>query len=149
MSYPIPKIEYGSPAVTLSPTLPPIKKAGPYPSCDQEGVGSATVSLSGLKQVMWIRTDTFYHLIMDAVPWADVPAWEAFIDYALQGNTFLYYPDATATAFDEYWLEDSGGSVRNQSSDTQLDAWNPVMGSREHAQFELVMRLKPGGLHSS
>lgn len=149
MSWPIPKIEYGSPVVTLSPTLPPIKKPGFYPAADHEGVGSATLSLSGLKQVMWIRTDTFYHLIMDAVPWADVPAWQAFIDYALEGNTFLYYPDATGTAYDEFWLEDSGGSVRNQDSDTQLDAWNPVMGGREHAQFELVMRLKPGGLHHS
>jgi hypothetical protein len=131
---------------TLVFTLPPLKKPGPYGVMDQEGVGTASITLGGQKQVMWWRTDQFLHLIMDDVPWADMNAWQAFIDYALPGGSFLYYPDYTGTAYDEYWLEDSGGSVRNQSSDSQLDAWNPVMGDKQHGQFELVLRKVPGGL---
>lgn len=152
MSSYYPKITYPasppSPGVptTLNFTLPPVKKPGPYPAADQEGVGVASISVSGLKQVMWLRTDTFLHLIMDDVPWADMANWKAFIQYAIEGGSFLYYPDATGTAYDEYWLEDSGGSVRNQSSNTQLDAWNPTMGDRQHGQFQLVLRKVPGGL---
>ena len=153
MSSYFPKITYlaGSPLVTntLTFTLPPLKKPGPYPIADREGVGVASITLSGLKQVMWYRTDTFLHLIMDDVPWADMANWTAFIDYALQGGSFLYYPDATGTAYDEYWLDDSGGSVRNQSSNAQLDAWNPTMSDRQHANFELVLRKVPGGLTSA
>jgi hypothetical protein len=147
MSSYYPKIAYPavSPTTTLNFTLPPVKKPGPYPVADQEGVGTASIALGGQKQVMRWRTDQFFHLIMDDVPWADMPAWQAFIDYALEGNSFLYYPDATGTNYDEYWLEDSGGSARNQSSNSQLDAWNPKMGDKQHGQFELVLRKVPGG----
>jgi hypothetical protein len=86
---------------------------------------------------------------MDDVPWADMANWTAFINYALQGGSFLYLPDYSGTAYDEYWLEESGGSVRNQSSNAQLDAWNPTMSDRQHASFELVLRKVPGGLTSA
>lgn len=144
----IPKITYpaAAPTTTVTFTLPPLKKPGPYGVMDQEGVGTASISISGQKQVMWWRTDQFFHVTFDDVPWADMAMWQAFIDYALQGGTFLYYPDAAGTAYDEYWLEASGGSPRNQSYDSQLDAWNPTMGDRQHATYELVLRKKPGGL---
>lgn len=140
-----PKITYpaSAPTTTVTFTLPPIGKPGPYPVMDQEGVGAASLSLSGQKQVMWFRTDQFLHLIMEDVPWADAAMWQSFIQYALQGGTFLYYPDATGSAYDEYWVEDSGGSGR---ASQVLDAWNPTMGDRQHATFELVLRKKPGGL---
>jgi hypothetical protein len=144
----LPQIKYpaGTPTTTLAFSFPPVKKPGPYPVADQEGVGTASISLSGRKQVMWLRTDNFFHLIMDFVPWADMPNWQLFIQYALQGGSFLYYPDGLGTAYDEYWLEASGGSARNQSSNAQLDAWNPKMTDRQFAQFELIMRKVPGGL---
>lgn len=148
----IPKITYpaSAPTTTVTFTTPPNKKPGPYGSgSDQEGVGSVSITLSGQKQVMYYRTDTFLHLIMEDVPWADMAMWTAFIEYGIQGGTFLYYPDAGGTAFDEYWLDDSGGSPRNQDADTQLDSWNPKASDRQHASFELVFRLKPGGLHHS
>lgn len=144
MSY-YPKITYpaSSPTTTLTFTLPPVKKPGPYPAADQEGVGTASLTVSGKRQVMWWRTDQFLHLVMDDVPWADVATWQSFLQYALQGGSFLYYPDAAGTAYDEYWLEDSGGSARASEA---LGAWNPKMGDRQHAQFELVLRKVPGGL---
>jgi hypothetical protein len=142
----IPKITYPAavPATTVSFTLPPTGKPGPYGVADQEAVGTPSISLSGKKQVMNIRIDVFFHLIFPDIPWADMTMWQTFILYAMQGNTFRYYPDATGTAFDEYWLESAGGSARN--SDNQLDSWNPTMSDRQHATFELVLRKVPGGL---
>lgn len=140
-----PKIVYpaASPTTTVTFTTPPIKKPGPYGIADQEAIGASSISLSGQKQVMLWRTDTFFHLIMDAVPWADMSMWQAFFDYAVQGNSFLYYPDSGGTAYDEYWLEDSGGSGRN---DSPVDAWNPTMNAKQHSSFELLLRKVPGGL---
>jgi hypothetical protein len=144
----IPKITYPAavPTTTVSFTTPPNHKPGPYGIADQEGVGVQSVSLSGKKQVMYVRTDTFFHLIMELVPWADMTMWQTFILFALQGGTFRYYPDSGGTAFDEYSLEDAGGSARNQDSDGQLYSWNPTSQDHQHATFELVFRKVPGGL---
>lgn len=141
----LPKITYpaSSPTTTLSFTYPPVEKPGAYPIMDEEGVGTASITVSGKKQVMWWRTDELLHLTMKPVPWADMANWSTFIKFALQGGTFLYYPDATGTAYDEYWLEESGGSARASEA---LDAWNPKMGDRMHSDFELVCRRVPGGL---
>ena len=118
---------------------------------DQEAVGSVSLSISGKRQVMYLRTDQFFHLVFDAsVPWADMHAWQSFIQYAIQGGSFLYYPDASATAFDEYVLDDAGGSARNQSGGSySTPAWNPTMGARQLSSFELVLRKVPGGLTHS
>jgi len=77
-----------------------------------------------------------------------MPAWSAFIGWAQQGGSFLYYPDASATACDEYWLEDTNGSAR---SSTPIMAWNPTMasGTIMMAAFEITLRKVPGGIHSS
>jgi len=37
----------------------------------------------------------------------DVTAWANFMDYALQGGQFSYYPDASQSSFTNYWLEDT------------------------------------------
>jgi hypothetical protein len=144
MSTYYPQITYpaSAPVTTVSFTLPPLKKPGPYGVMDQEGVGTASITVSGKRQVMWWRTDQFFHLMITA-PWADMAMWQAFIDYALQGGSFLYYPDRTGTAYDEYTIEDSGGSAR---ASQPIDAWNPVMNDRQHVEFELVLRKVPGGL---
>jgi hypothetical protein len=64
-----------------------------------------------------------------------------------QGGSFLYYPDNTGTAYDEYWLEDAGGSTRNYTTANISPAvWNPTMGARQMSSFELVLRKVPGGL---
>src|SRR6266536_2014 len=110
MAFINPKITYpaSAPTTTLVFTWPPVEKAM-IP--DQEGVAAVSKTLSGLKQTMWWREDEFIHLIMKSVPHVDLPAWQAFINYAHQGGSFLYYPDATDLAtFDECWLEESGGS---------------------------------------
>jgi hypothetical protein len=152
MAYP--KIVYpaSGPGTTLIFTYPPIKKAGPYGIFDQEAVGSVSISLSGKRrQVMYLRTDQFLRLSMDSnVPWADLTEWQAFIEYAIQGGSFLYYPDSAATTFDEFWLEDAGGSARNSTSaNISTPAWASTYAARNLASFELVLRKVPGGLTHS
>ena len=74
-------------------------------------------------------------------------AWQAFIDYASQGGSFLHYPDNTGTAYDEYWPEDAGGSTRNYTTSNISPAvWNPTMDATQMSSFELVLRKVPGGL---
>ena len=145
MSTYYPQIKYpaNSPTTTVNFTLAPIKKPGPYGIADSEAVGAVSMSLSGQRQTMFFREDTLFHLIFEDLPWADMSMWQSFIQYAHQGNSFLYYPDATGTAYDEYWLEDSGGSARASSP---IDAWNPTMNSKQHTAFELILRKVPGGL---
>jgi hypothetical protein len=137
-----------SPTTTLIFDYPPTSKPGPYGVMDQEAVGSISISISGKRQVMYLRIDQFFHLIFDAsIPWASMPNWQTFMDYALQGNSFLYYPDNTGTAYDEYVIEDAGGSPRNYTTvNVSTPAWNPTMGARQLSSFELVLRKVPGGL---
>lgn len=153
MAFGYPKIAYpaASPTSTLQFTYPPINKPGPYGVMDQEAVGSISITLSGKRQVMFLRTDQFFHLIFDStVPWADMAAWQTFMQYAQPGGSFLYYPDAGGTAYDEYVIEDGGGSPRNYTTaNISTPAWNPTMGSRQMSSFELVLRKVPGGLTHS
>jgi hypothetical protein len=146
MAFIIPKITYpaSAPTTTLNFTYPPTEKPG-IP--DQEGVSAVSKTLSGLKQTRWWREDEFIHLSMKNVPQADLPAWKAFLNYAHQGGSFLYYPDATDTAtYDECWLEDSGGSSRSSGSGSSSDAWSPTYTARGLVQFELVLQKVPDGI---
>lgn len=144
MSFIIPQITYpaASPTTTLSFSYPPTEK---IPVPDQEGVSAVSKTLSGLKQTMWQREDEFVRLKFTSVPFSDLAAWKSFMNYAHQGGSFLYYPDATGTAYDECWLEDSGGSARS-STGSSSDAWSPNFAFRGFAEFELVIFKVPGGL---
>lgn len=149
MPFIIPQITYPAilPTTTLSFTYPPVEKPG---IDDLDGVRNDSLALCGLRQSMFYRTDTFKHLTMSNVPMIDLPYWKLFFDYAMQGGSFLYYPDATASAYDEWLLESSGGSSPSTASsgaDVQ-DAWSPTFVVRGLAQFELVFRKVPGGLTS-
>ena len=150
MAFGYPKITWpaAAPTNTLAFTFPPTGKPGPYGVMDQEAVGSVMISISGKRQVMYLRTDQFFRLTFDSsVPWALMAAWQTFIDYANQGGSFLYYPDSLGTAFDEYWLEDAGGSARNQTSaNASTPVWSPTMGAHQLSSFELTLRKVPGGL---
>lgn len=151
----VPKITYpaSAPVTTLVFTYPPVEKPfGPTNDGDEiEAVRNDSITLSGLRQSMYYRTDEFKHLIMSNVPIADMPAWKAFFNFAQQGDSFLYYPDSTLSGYDEWWDEDSGGSNRSSSSSSSSSSstnWAPKYVVRGLASFELVMRKVPGGLSS-
>lgn len=118
---PIPRIVYGSTTLTFS--LPPVNKPG---ADDLEAQRNDSISLSGLKQSVYWRTDTFKNLEMAAVPQADLPAWRDFMAYAITGGEFSYYPDATLAGFTVYTLEDKN--------------WKPTRAYFGHAKFTLRFR---------
>jgi hypothetical protein len=151
----VPQITYpaSAPANTLVFTYPPVEKPfGLTNDGDEiESVRNDSITLSGLRQSMFFRQDEFKHLIMQNVPQADMPAWKLFFNFAQTGDSFLYYPDSTLSGFDEWLLEDSGGSNRSQTSSSSSSSstnWNPKYVQRHLASFELVMRKVPGGLSS-
>jgi hypothetical protein len=106
MSYPVPKIEYnpGAGTVVLNFTFPPVQKSG---APDYEADRTDSFSISGLKQSVFKRTDEFLPLQFDFVPLADLPAWESFLQFALAGGLFNYFPDATLAHFTTYTLDDT------------------------------------------
>lgn len=85
-------------------TYPPVQKPA---SDDREGTRHDSISISGLKQSVLERIDVFKNLQMDFVPTDDAVAWEAFMEFALGGGTFDYYPDADVVHFTTYTLEDT------------------------------------------
>ncbi len=66
------------------------------------------VAASGVRESIFVRADTFLEFEMEWVAsGADVQAWSSFMNYALKGGSFSYYPDSSQTAFTNYWLEDT------------------------------------------
>jgi hypothetical protein len=61
---------------------------------------------SGVRESILVRVDNFLELSMETVlSGADVAAWNQFMQYALTGGQFAYYPDSSLSAFTDYWLE--------------------------------------------
>ncbi len=77
------------------------------------------------------RVDTVRNIVFDSVPWSDLPIWAAFFGYAIQGGSFRYYPDGTATAFQTFELVD--------------DKVTPKSGSRNLSKLAFKIRRVPGG----
>lgn len=121
-SYPIPKIVFGT--TTLTITYPPIGKGM---LDDREALRHDSVTSSGLRQVALERVDLIKPLQFENVPWEDLPAWETFIDYALAGGTFDYYPDATLGTFQTCELMDT--------------SFSPKFNARGLSKFSLKLRV--------
>jgi hypothetical protein len=66
------------------------------------------VATSGVRESIYLRTDAFLEFEMEWVAsGSDVQAWSSFMNFALKGGSFSYYPDSSQTAFTNYWLEDT------------------------------------------
>jgi hypothetical protein len=66
------------------------------------------VASSGVRESILERVDNFLELDMQFVlSGADIQAWNSFMQYALTGSSFSYYPDSSQSAFTNYWLEDT------------------------------------------
>lgn len=124
MAYP--KIIYnpGGGDVTLNFTYPPVNK----PSADLlTATRNDSVTLSGRKQSFFRRLDTFLNLQMDFVPTDDMDDWQDFLEYALTGGPFSFYPDAALTLIHNDWtLEDTD--------------WEPTRGFNTINKFKLRLR---------
>jgi hypothetical protein len=101
-----PQITYysGSTLVTLPFTYPP-RNVAAYNSV---ATRHDNISSSGVRESILERIDNFREIEMQTVlSAADVASWNAFMQYALQGGQFSYYPDASQNTFTNYWLEDT------------------------------------------
>lgn len=64
------------------------------------------VASSGVRESILERVDNFLEFDMQTVlAGNDVAAWNVFMQYALTGGQFAYYPDSSQNAFTNYWLE--------------------------------------------
>jgi hypothetical protein len=108
-----PKIIYdpGAGPATLNFLRPPRR----VPGYSREATRHDNLATSGVREAVLERVDQFLEIEMDYVALgSDVSAWAAFLDYALQGGQFSYYPDALGTAFTNYWLEDTNWKAEYQ-----------------------------------
>lgn len=125
MAYP--KIIYNPVTpTTLTFTFPPVSK----PMADDRiAQRTDSTTLSGLRQSVFERTDTMKVLQMDNVPIEDMDDWAAFIDWAVQGGEFDYYPDSSSSTHTVYTLDDV--------------KWQPkrnISGPQGTAKFAITLR---------
>lgn len=79
---------------TFSPTYA-AKQKQPIATLGQEATRHDSLTVSGLLQIMYERTDRVFDLDFPVVPQSDLAGWDAFIAWAIQGNQFNYIPDST------------------------------------------------------
>jgi hypothetical protein len=74
------------------------------------------VSSAGLRESVLERVDEFLEVTIENIrAGADLANWRAFLDHALTGAPFAYYPDAGATAFENFTLEDTEARIEFQA----------------------------------
>lgn len=102
-----PKITYtpsGGTEQTLSFVSPPTRQ----PATWKIAVRHDNVSSAGVRESVLERVDQFLEINLDWIrSGADVANWQSFLDYALTGSAFAYYPDASVNSFTNYTLEDT------------------------------------------
>jgi hypothetical protein len=95
---------YGSGSATLMFQRPPNK----VPAYSSTAVRHDNVASSGVRESVLERIDNYLDLDLEWVGiGSDVEAWAQFMNYALQGGAFAYYPDSSQSSFTNYWLEDT------------------------------------------
>jgi hypothetical protein len=105
MSYP--KIVYtpaGGTEQTLNFVFPPRQ----LPGYQKTAVRHDNVSTAGIRESVLERVDEFLEFAMGWIrTGTDLANWQAFLDHALTGAAFAYFPDAAQSAFTNYLLEDT------------------------------------------
>lgn len=100
-----------NPQIIYDPGTGPVTLAFIYPPCHVAAYNSVAtrhdnVASSGVRESILERIDNFFEIEMQTVLiGSDVTAWNSFMQYALTGGPFAYYPDALQSAFTNYWLE--------------------------------------------
>jgi hypothetical protein len=124
---PIPQIDYNG--LTLSFVLPPINKPGQE---ERHATRHDVFTISGKRQSSIERIDRVMIVEMAYVAMGvDLAAWADFIDYAMQGGSFTYYPDSTnLSIYETVELEDTD--------------WTPKFAFRSYSKFTLKLRRLVG-----
>lgn len=113
MAYP--KITYtqGGTAQTLNFKRTPPRN---LPAFVMQAVRHDNVASSGVREAVLERIDNFLEFSLEWIDaGADVAAWNAFLQFALAGGQFSYYPDSSLFTFTNYWLEDTSQVAEHRS----------------------------------
>ncbi|HEV2416937.1 MAG TPA: hypothetical protein VGX94_03970 [Terriglobia bacterium] len=100
-----------NPQIIYNPGTGPVALAFTYPPRNVAAYNAIAtrhdnVASSGVRESILERVDNFLEFDMQTVLiGSDVMAWNAFMQYALQGGQFAYYPDSSQPAFTNYLLE--------------------------------------------
>jgi hypothetical protein len=106
-----PKIVYtptGGAEQTLSFSAPPRQQPGYV----KTAVRHDNISTAGVRESVLERIDAFLEFTMDYLQaGTDLANWAAFLDYALTGGPFAYYPDASQPGYINCLLENSDAQI--------------------------------------
>jgi|SRR5579863_5829919 len=100
-----------NPQIIYDPGTGPVTLAFTYPPRNVAAYNSVAarhdnIASSGVRESILERIDNFLEFDMQTVLiGSDVTAWNSFMQYALTGGLFAYYPDSSKSAFTNYWLE--------------------------------------------
>ena len=94
-----PKLVYtpaGGTEQTLNFVFPPRE----LPGYQKVAVRHDNVSTAGVRESVLERTDEFLEFTMEFIKTGtDLANWQAFLDHALTGAAFTYYPDSAQTGW--------------------------------------------------
>jgi hypothetical protein len=97
---------------TLSFVLPPRQQ----PGYSKTAVRHDNLSTCGVRESVLERVDEFLEFSLEWIqPGTDLDNWRAFLDHALTGAPFAYYPDAAQASFANYVLEDTETQIQYQA----------------------------------
>src|SRR5574340_1201072 len=80
------------------------------PGYSKNAVRHENLSTAGIRESVLERIEHAWTVQIDFVPMSDLAAWQAFLDHALTGADFDYYPEGSAVAT-SYLLEDTDALV--------------------------------------
>lgn len=101
-----PKIVY-TPAGGTEQTLTFVHPPRQLPGYSKAAVRHDNVATAGMRESLLERIDDFLDLTLEWIPISQVGEWHDFLNHALTGAVFAYYPDAGQTGFILYLLEDA------------------------------------------
>lgn len=107
-----PKIVYNS--TTLLFAIP----GNNVPEYQKELVRHDNIASSGKSDLTFERADIFLSMDIEAILQDDLAGWESWLDWALQGNTFDYYPDSDVASYTTYTLENKNLTIVRRTPGT-------------------------------
>jgi hypothetical protein len=111
-----PKIVYtptGGTEQTLDFSAPPRQQ----PGYSKTAVRHDNISTAGIRESVLERIDTFLEFTVDYIrPGTDLTSWSGFLDYALTGGPFDYYPDALQSGSTSCLLENTDAQIQYKAA---------------------------------
>ena len=109
MAYP--KIVY-TPAGGTEQTLDFTSSPQQQPGYLKNAVRHDNISTAGIRESVLERVDTFLELNVEYIKaGTDLANWASFLDYALTGGPFAFYPDASEPGYINCLLENTTAQV--------------------------------------